>query len=223
MHQAESKLCYEFNNKKLLEEALTHPSISQQDSKSFNYERLEFLGDGVLGLVIAELLINKYPDEKEGNLAKRQAGLVRGEAVASVATNLEIGSFLKMTHGEELMGGRNNASNIENTLEALIGAIYIDGGLDAAKKFIATHWAQLLEDMKEPPKDAKTALQEWAQGRGLPIPKYTTIGSRGPSHDPEFEVEVLVVGYDAARAVGNSKKKAEREAAQKMLDSLAGK
>ncbi|MCE3232780.1 MAG: rnc [Rickettsiaceae bacterium] len=224
MEQIEASLGYVFQNKKLMEEALTHPSISQQETSKnlFNYERLEFLGDGVLGLVIAELLINKYPEEKEGHLAKRQAGLVRGESVAKVAMQLGIGRFIKMTQGEEFMGGRDNSSNMENTMEALIGAVYLDGGLAAAKDFIAKHWAALLEDMKEPPKDAKTALQEWAQGRGLPIPKYTTVNSKGPSHDPEFEVEVEVVGLAPVKAIGGSKKKAEMDAAQKMLDIAQG-
>jgi ribonuclease-3 len=225
MELIEAALGYTFINKKLLEEALTHPSISQAEGASksfFNYERLEFLGDSVLGLVIAELLINKYTEEKEGPLAKRQAGLVRGESVANVAVKIGIGKFIKMTQGEEYMGGRDNSSNIENTLEAVIGAVYLDGGLEAARDFICQHWMQLVEDMKEPPKDAKTALQEWAQGRGLPIPKYTTVSTTGPSHDPEFVVEVEVVGFQSARASGGSKKKAEREAAQKMLEIVEG-
>jgi ribonuclease-3 len=226
MEQIETALGYNFSNKKLLEEALTHPSISQSEGASksfFNYERLEFLGDSVLGLVIAELLINKYPDEKEGNLAKRQAGLVRGESVANVAGKIGIGRFIRMTQGEEYMGGRDNSSNIENTLEAVIGAVYLDGGLIAAQGFIQHHWMQLVDEMVEPPKDAKTALQEWAQGRGLPIPKYTTISSVGPSHDPQFIIEVEVVGLPPERATGGSKKKAEREAAQRMLDVAEGK
>ncbi len=223
MEAIESNLGYTFKNKSLLSEALTHPSISKQESdgiKSFNYERLEFLGDSVLGLVIAELLVKKYPDEKEGHLAKRHAGLVRGEALASVATNLHVGDFIRMTQGEEYMGGRSNSSNIENALEAIIGAIYIDGGLDNVRDFICKHWVSLLDGMLEPPRDAKTALQEWAQGRGFPIPVYEIVRTSGPSHNPDFEISVRVNGLDAVSATGSSKKKAEKEAAQKLLELI---
>ncbi|MDA0782350.1 MAG: ribonuclease III [Rickettsiales bacterium] len=216
----EKALSYSFKDHSLLEEALTHPSISKQrcDKISFfNYERFEFLGDAVLGLVIAELLINKYPEEKEGSLAKRLAGLVRGEALVSVARKLNIGEFIKMTQGEEVMGGRDNSSNIENTLEAIIGAIYIDSGLESARDFISRHWIELVDNMKEPPKDPKTELQEWSQGRGLPIPEYKVIKQTGPSHDPFFEISVKVEGVEEVTADGNSKKKAEKNAAKKLL------
>ncbi len=227
-HEIEKVLHYKFRNKELLEEALTHPSISKQKShgegtRSFNYERLEFLGDSVLGLVIAELLINKYPYEKEGHLAKRQAGLVRGEAVAKVARKLTIGKFIKMTNGEETMGGRENSSNIENSLEAIIGAIYLDTGLSEARQFISQHWTKLLDDMVVPPKDAKTALQEWAQGKGLPIPEYKIVNISGPSHQPIFEIEVVVEGLELVKAQGNSKKRAEKDAAKLLLAMIKDK
>lgn len=221
MHELEEILGYQFRNPRLLEEALTHPSMSRQHNEGdplFNYERLEFLGDAVLGLVIAELLIRKYPKEKEGALAKRQAGLVRGEAVASVAIKLEIGRFIIMTHGEESTGGRENISNIENALEAIIGAIYRDSSIENAAAFICKHWVSLVENMKEPPKDPKTSLQEWAQAKGLPIPEYTVIRTTGPSHNPRFTVTVAVEGHDAVQAEGASKKKAEKSAARKLLD-----
>lgn len=220
MNGMEEELGYDFSNKSLLEEALMHPSISRQDvsgGKLFNYERLEFLGDSVLGLVIAEILMAKYPHEKEGHLAKRQAGLVRGEAVTKVGRKINIGRYIRMTQGEESMGGRDNPSNIENAMEAVIGAVYLDGGLNAAKDFINRHWVDLIDDMKEPPRDDKTALQEWAQGRGLPIPQYTITNTKGPSHDPIFEVEVSVKGLDSVKAVGSSKKKAEKDAAKALL------
>jgi ribonuclease-3 len=219
MTNIEAILGYQFKDKNMLTEALTHPSISKQENSGsvFNYERLEFLGDSVLGLVIAELLINKYPDEKEGHLAKRQSGLVRGEAVANVAYDLGVGKFIKMTQGEEFMGGRENASNVENALEAIIGAIYLDGGLEQARDFICKHWTSLVDGMVEPPKDAKTALQEWAQGRGLQIPKYTIVKTEGPSHNPVFEIQVEVDGFSPVSASGTSKKKAERDAAAGLL------
>lgn len=224
--ELEHILQYYFKDRELLQEALTHPSISQQKGAYrqtlFNYERLEFLGDGVLGLVIAELLLKKYPTEREGALAKRQAALVRGEAVAEVAEQLKIGQYIYMAQGEESMGGRNNASNIENALEAIIGAIYQDGGIDAARAFISRHWDNQLEQMTEPPKDPKTTLQEWSQSKGLPIPEYTTLTTRGPSHQPLFEVQVSITGFAPITAEGASKKKAEKDAAKKMLDIVHG-
>lgn len=220
MDKLEKALSYSFKNHALLEEALTHPSISKNrgdQTQIFNYERFEFLGDSVLGLVIAELLIHKYPDEKEGELAKRLAGLVRGEALVSVSKKLNIGEFIKMTQGEEFMGGRDNASNVENTLEAIIGAIYIDSGLESAREFISRHWLELIDNMKEPPKDPKTELQEWSQGLGLPIPDYNIVKQVGPSHNPFFEVSVNVKGWQEVVAEGTSKKKAEKNAAKKLL------
>ena len=219
----EDILEYSFSDASLLEEALLHPSISNKKKESggsYNYERLEFLGDSVLGVIIAELLMNKYPLEKEGNLAKRHAALVRGESIALVGKKINVGKYIKMTQGEESMGGRENSNNIENALEAIIGAIYLDGGIDKAKEFITTHWVDLVDSMKTPPKEEKTALQEWAQARGFPIPEYKVIESKGPSHSPVFEVEVHVQGFDPVKASGESKKKAEKNAAKCVLSLI---
>jgi len=223
MSNIEKNIGYEFKNKQLLEEALTHPSITRQyegTNKPFNYERFEFLGDSVLGLVVAEILIEKYPNEKEGSLAKRHAALVRGEALAKVAKKLDIGSYLRMTQGEEAMGGRHNASNNENAAEAIIGAIYSDGGFEKARIFVKTHWADMVDSMKEPPRDAKTALQEWSQGKGFPIPEYVMVRTTGPSHDPVFEVSVKAGDLAPVTATGASKKKAEKNAATKLLEII---
>lgn len=220
MDKVEKALSYNFKDRSLLQEALTHPSISKQESEEkdfFNYERLEFLGDSVLGMVIAELLINKYPNEKEGELAKRQAGLVGGEALTEIGRKINIGRFIRMTQGEETMGGRENSSNIENALEAIIGAIYLDSGFDSAKGFINKHWEDLVENMKIPPKDPKTELQEWSQGRGLLIPDYKIVKTTGPSHSPFFEVQVTVEGLKPVVSEGYSKKEAEKNAARLLL------
>jgi ribonuclease-3 len=219
----EEILGYNFKNTKLLDEALTHPSISMQRSENeaiFNYERLEFLGDAVLALVVAELLVNKYPNEREGSLAKRHSGLVHGEALAVIAENLGISQYIKMTAGEASSGGRQNRSNMENTLEAIIGAIYMDGGIGAAKSFVMAHWKNAIEQMTHPPKDAKTSLQEWAQGRGLGIPVYEVARISGPAHEPHFVIRVIVDGYESAEASGPSKKKAEKAAAEMLLERL---
>jgi ribonuclease-3 len=219
----EKALSYKFKDSNLLQEALTHPSISKMESEEknfFNYERLEFLGDAVLGMVIAELLIKKYPNEKEGELAKRQAGLVGGEALTEIGNQLNIGRFIRMTQGEETMGGRDNSSNIENALEAIIGAIYMDSGFDSAKGFITKHWESLVENMKIPPKDPKTELQEWSQGRGLAIPEYKIVKTTGPSHSPFFEVKVTVEGLEPVVSEGHSKKEAEKNAARLLLEII---
>jgi len=222
MHTLEPILGYHFKDSALLEEALTHPSISKQHDtgRLFNYERLEFLGDAVLGLVVAELLMERFPHEKEGHLAKRHSALVRGEALDEVARELSIGKYILMTEGEETTGGRTNSSNIENALEAVIGAIYRDSGLEEAGAFIRKHWMTMIEEMKEPPKDPKTALQEWAQGRSLPIPVYTVLSAVGPSHAPEFCIEVVVQGIASVQGSGSTKKSAEKEAALKMLKTI---
>lgn len=224
MSDIETLLGYKFSNRKLLDEALTHPSISLQrveKDQVFNYERLEFLGDTVLALVVAELLLNKYPNEREGSLAKRHSGLVHGEALAVIAEQIGISEFIIMTSGEDASGGRYNRSNMENTLEAIIGAIYMDGGLEAAKSFIKSHWQKSVDDMLEPPKDAKTALQEWAQGRGLPIPVYEVARTSGPAHEPHFTIRVIVNGLEPLEAEGASKKKAEKAAAELLLAKIS--
>lgn len=222
MNQQELALGYIFKNKALLEEALTHPSVSYKNAQNIivNYERLEFLGDAVLGLVIAELLIHAYPEEDEGALAKRQAALVRGEALARIAASMNISQYIRMAEGEEAMGGRVNPRTMENALEAVIGAMYQDGGLDIAKEFIMRHWGPLVTLMGMPPKDAKTALQEWAQSKGYPIPVYEVTQTDGPAHAPMFTVRLQLPGAMPTEAKGESKKKAEKEAAKQMLDQL---
>lgn len=219
----ESIIEYHFKEPRFLEESLTHPSVTRQchdSGKTVNYERLEFLGDAVLGLIIAELLIRKYPFENEGALAKRQSGLVRGEAVANVARTLNIGIFIRMTPGEESLGGRENDNNIENCLEAIIGAMYKDGGIEPAKAFIHKHWTELVDRMVEPPKDPKTALQEWAQARNIAIPIYEVKDISGLAHAPEFTIQVSVEGHGYAQAKALSKKKAQKDAAKMLLNQL---
>lgn len=213
---------YDFRNKRLLLEALTHPGCAEvHNNLPFNYQRLEFLGDSVLGVVIAELLFAMYPNEDEGSLAKRQAALVRSESLAGVARGLGIAGYIRMSPGGRgSEGKRDNNSNLEDVCEALIGAIYLDGGFEVAKTFILKHWESLARSMGAPPKDAKTSLQEWAQGRGLKLPVYTVLDISGSSHAPQFTIEVAVESSGRAVATAAAKRQAEQLAAKSLLERL---
>ncbi|MDE3060753.1 MAG: ribonuclease III [Pseudomonadota bacterium] len=216
MQPLEQRIGYRFRDGGLLKLALTHPSLGRQQSN----QRLEFLGDAVLGMAVARMLYEIYPNDQEGELASRRAALVSGGTLAEVARGIGLGEALHVGASEAQSGGRGNASNLEDALEALIGALYLDGGVEAAQAFIAQHWTPLARKAQIPPKDAKTALQEWAQGRGLPLPAYTLVETTGPAHAPEFTVEAAVQGFPPARAKAASKRAAEQLAAGELLERL---
>lgn len=210
---------HSFSDAALLQQAVTHRSFGNGRGSQHN-ERLEFLGDRVLGLVIADLLYSRFPEEAEGALARRHAALVRKEALARVAEKIGLSAFLRMSRGEEDAGGRSNAGMLADACEAVIGAAYLDGGLAPVQAFIRANWLPLLEESSAPPKDAKTALQEWAQQRGLPLPEYGTLETSGPDHSPVFRIQVSVKGYPPESASGNSKRVAAQVAAQALLKRL---
>lgn len=212
----EALIGYGFKDPALLEQALTHRSLNEK-----NNQRLEFLGDSVLGLLIAELLYQLYPAEPEGDLSRRLVSLVNGEQLAVIARELKLGEHMEMAVSEEEQGGRDNPSNLEDACEALLGAVYLDGGLDAARGVVERFWKAHAVEMKTPPKDAKTALQEWAQARGLKLPEYVVLSADGPSHAPNFVIEVRVDGQKPAKAEAKTKKLAERLAAQALLARLS--
>ena len=197
--------------------ALIHPSLA-----GANNQRLEFLGDAVLGAIIAELLYQKYPNEQEGDLARRHAALVRGATLASVAREIGLGESLTMSAGEVQGGGRTNPTNLEDALEALVGAIYLDGGMDAARSFIMPRFSSLAQALQEPPKDAKTALQEWVQAKGLKLPEYKVLQIEGSAHAPTFTIQVTVEGYEPMQAQATSKRAAEQQAAELLMKKLSG-
>jgi ribonuclease-3 len=211
-----------FARSELLVQALTHPSIQQgrRPKSSAPYERLEFLGDRVLGLVVAEMLFNRYPDEAEGALARRHAALVRRETLARVADQIGLGRHLALARSEEEAGGRSNPGILADACEAVIGALYADAGFDAAATFVRSRWQPLMEEALAPPKDAKTALQEWAQGRGLPLPAYRMLGQEGAAHEPIFLMEVAVDGVGSTIGRGPSKRVAEQAAAGALLEQV---
>src|SRR6185436_11441504 len=202
MQALEKRIGHTFKNRQLLEEALTHPSLGNRQSN----QRLEFLGDAVLGLVVLRILYEMYPNEPEGDLARRHAALVCGPTLAEVGSEIHIGDSLFMASSEETAGGRSNPSNVEDACEALIGALYLDGGLKAAEAFIVPRWKPLAKKVKAPPKDAKTTLQEWAQERALPVPSYAVVENTGPAHAPQFAVEVSVRGQAPLRGTAGTKR-----------------
>jgi ribonuclease-3 len=225
----EAALEYRFAAPRLLEEALTHRSTAGRPQQARrgavapapSYERLEFLGDRVLGLVVAEMLLAAYPREAEGDLARRHAQLVRKETLAEVAEAIGLSAHIRLPPADEA-AGRANPSLAADVCEAVIAALYLDGGFTPARGFVTKHWTPRMQAAAAPPKDPKTGLQEWAQGQGRPLPIYTLIDTQGPPHQPVFTVEVAVEGLGAAAASGASKRLAESAAAAGLLQKLQG-
>jgi len=211
-------LGHSFENPASLARALTHPSADGAPTR--NNQRLEFLGDRVLGLVIAALLMKRFPAEPEGTLSLRLSALVRGETLAQVARTLDLGRYLVLGASEAEGVGRDKPASLANALEAVIAALYLDGGLGAAEAFIARRFEPLLDQGLPPAKDAKTALQEWAQARKRPRPTYRTVTVGGTAHEPLFEIEVEIQGVEPVRATGGSKREAEHAAARLLLEAL---
>ena len=210
----EEALGYRFASTALLALALRHPSAG---AKAGSNQRLEFLGDRVLGMVVAAMLYEAFPREAEGALSQRYSSLVRRETLAGVARSLALGDRLTLGRSEGAAGGRDNPANLADACEAVIGALYIDGGLEAAERFIRRHWTRAMNADPEPPRDPKTRLQEWTQSRALGLPVYRTLSSSGPAHSPLFEVEAEVTGLGKAVATGATKRAAEQGAAGALL------
>lgn len=221
MKELEQTLGYHFRQPALLELALIHPSTARQkNAVAYNNQRLEFLGDSVLGMLVADMLYTMYPNEAEGDLSRRLVALVNGSVLAEVARGLSLSRHILVSQSEADAGGRDLASNLEDACEALIGAVYLDGGIEAVRPIIARFWEPLARQNRTPPKDPKTALQEWAQGRNLPLPQYVILSETGPSHAPQFTIEVSVSGGHAASATAGSKKQAERMAAEVLFSRI---
>jgi ribonuclease III len=215
----EQRLNYKFTSKALLDNALTHASVQGQEQN----ERLEFLGDRVLGLVIAALLYKTFPDEAEGDLAKRHTGLVQQRALAEIAAGLDLSAHIILSGGERNAGGAQKDAILADAVEALIGAAFLDGGYAAAEKMVTTLWSPHLHRQTAPPEDPKTKLQEWAQQQGLPLPVYELAAQAGPDHAPIFTVVVSVEGQGKAQAEAASKRAAEKLAARVLLDQIGNK
>jgi ribonuclease-3 len=214
----EARLGHTFRNPELLSRALTHSSASS----SVSNERLEFLGDRVLGLIAAEKLHALYPDDAEGSLALKFNALARQEACAKAAEEAGLADHIKLANSEVMSGGRKKAAILAGTCEAVIAALYLDGGFEVARAFVEKYWTDAFATLDQDMRDAKTALQEWAQGRKeFPSPPvYRVVKREGPDHAPRFEVEVSVNGYDPVMGEGGSKREAEQSAAKAMLKKL---
>ena len=214
----EQRLGYEFSNLSLLVEALTHSSIAS-DSRKDN-QRLEFLGDRVLGLVMAEALLEIDQTAPEGTLAPRFNALVRKETCAEVARQIELGGVLKIGRSEMLSGGRRKDALLGDGMEAVIAAIYKDGGFEIAKTIIIKLWGNRIKNVKVDARDAKTMLQEWAQARGQNPPNYEVISRSGPDHAPDFLVKVILTSGETSEAMAGSKRQAEQMAAKALLQKI---
>ncbi len=219
---------YEFRQPRLLEEALTHKShVNEAKEKSDRHnERLEFLGDAVLALIVSEYLAASFPGSTEGELSKLKARLVSETSLARAARRLNLGSRLRLGRGEELTQGREKNSLLANAVEALIAAVYLDGGLEAARSFTIRTLTQELEELRElhgpaAIQDYKTQIQEWCQKRFEVLPQYATVRETGPDHQKTFEVKLTVRGEVLGVGVGRSKKEAEQMAAKQALEQAA--
>lgn len=227
-----ARLGHEFAHPELLQDALTHPSLAgfrQRKAGPMAYERLEFLGDRVLGLVIAQWLYEIYPTASEGDLAKRHAALVNRDALTAIAESVGLSQFLRLARGEKAADktlgdksakARTNLATLADAMEAVLGALYLDGGLPPAIACIRRYWQKDIA-IEKAPADPKTSLQEWAQAHSLPLPQYKVLEHTGPAHAPKFIIEASVKGQAPVIAEGNSKRAAQKLAAEMLLAQVA--
>ncbi len=214
----EERIGYRFKDPALLEQALTHISaLTGARNRASSYQRLEFLGDHVLGLVVSDMLFRAFAKADEGEMSRRLADLVRKEACADVAREIDLGEAIRLGASEANAGGRGRIAILADVCEALIGAVFIDGGYPAASALIERLWSERMRTPARPLRDSKTVLQEWAQARGLPTPAYREVERKGPDHDPEFRVTVELPKLAPAEGLGRSKRAAEQAAAAAML------
>ncbi|MBU6371569.1 MAG: ribonuclease III [Alphaproteobacteria bacterium] len=221
LSRLEARIGWTFTQRGLLEEALIHASAAEGRRDVATNERLEFLGDRVLGLVVAQHLWAADPSCREADLALRLNALVNRTACARAARAVDLGAALTLSKAEEASGGRDKDTILADACEAVIAALYLDGGLDAARAFVIRAWGEALAAGAKAVRDPKTALQEWAAARRLDTPVYVVEGRVGPDHAPRFVVEVRVGAVGAARGEGGSKRDAERAAAAALLEKVA--
>jgi ribonuclease-3 len=215
----EGRIGHNFADANLLATAFTHVSaLKSQRKRGDSYQRLEFLGDHVLGLIVSDMLYRAFPNADEGELSKRLADLVRKESCADVARSLGLADDIKLGAVGATAGARLRKSVLGDVCEAVIGAVYLDGGYQAAAEFVTRNWTERMHKPRRPLRDPKTVLQEWAQGKGLPTPVYREVERTGPHHDPQFRVAVDLPGLAPAEGVGSNKRAAEKVAASVMIE-----
>jgi ribonuclease III len=215
----EERIGHKFADANLLVTAMTHVSALKPSRKrGESYQRLEFLGDHVLGLIVSDMLYRSFPNADEGEMSKRLADLVRKESCADVAKSLGLADDIKLGAVGVGAGARLRKSVLGDICEAVIGAVYLDGGFQAASEFVERNWTERMKKPRQPLRDPKTVLQEWAQGKGLPTPVYREVERTGPHHDPQFRVAVDLPGLAPAEGVGGSKRAAEKVAASVMIE-----
>lgn len=215
----EERLGYSFRQRPLLQMALTHRSHSFPHS-----ERLEFLGDGVLDFLVADLLYQRYPEAPEGDLTRQRASLVRQETLVELATQLELGRFIRLGEGELRSGGHRRPSILADSLEAILGAVYLDGGIEPVRELVRK-WLDLRMSQQvsaQALKDPKTRLQEFLQGKKRPLPGYRLLETSGLAHSQTFQVVCEVEGVERGRGLGSSRRQAEQQAAEQALAALEG-
>ena len=218
--ELETRLGHRFADPRLAERALTH--LSAPEAVGVNsYQRLEFLGDRVLGLAVSEMLYEAFPQAPEGDLSVRLARLVRRETCAEVALDWDVGPHLRLGQGERRAGGARKSAILGDACEALIGAVFLDAGFEAARALVRRQWETRMRADAAPVQDAKTAVQEWAQARGLRTPVYSEVGRSGPAHLPVFVMQVALEGFEPERGEASSKRAAEQAAARAFLDRWA--
>lgn len=220
--ELERRIGHVFADRELLERALTHASVGRGATKVGHNERLEFLGDRVLNLLVAEHLMEAWPKAPEGELSKLMARLVDYQTCARVARAIGLGDALRVDASATRVGARDNDRVLGDACEALIAALYRDAGIGETRRFVLAFWAAAFEDLHQvPPKDPKTALQEWAMARALPFPEYRVVHTEGQAHAPVFTVEVRLPGIEPRTGVAGSKREAEKLAAETLLAHLA--
>jgi len=218
LSELEARIGYVFKNRALLDLALSHISAVKGEAPRLrSYQRLEFLGDHVLGSVVSHMLYIAFPEAEEGELSRRLAELVREEACAEVAEDMDLGAHIRLGPGEAQSGTHKRRAILADVAESVVAAVFLDGGYAAANAVVERYWRERLEAPRRPLRDAKTVLQEWAQGRGLPPPSYREVARSGPDHAPRFTMVVDLPGLAPASAEGASKQSAQKAAAAAFL------
>jgi ribonuclease-3 len=216
LKELEEILEYQFEDIHYLERAMTHSSTNDD----YNYQRLEFLGDRVLGLIMADALFREFKKENEGGLAKRHTALVQGATCFEMGQKINIGDFIILSNSEKEAGVHLNENIIADVVEAMIGAIYVDGGYEEAQRVVLKLWGNIIKTLEKAPQDPKTELQEWVQARNLDLPIYEIIDKQGPDHAPKFVIQLKIDGFDFVTAEGTSRRQTEKMAAKMMLKKL---